>query len=223
MGLISIHAQEREFALMREEMVRKQIIARGVTDQEVLQAMRNVKRHLFVPDKYKELSYRDGPLPIGFGQTISQPYIVGLMTQLLRLDEQSRVLEIGTGSGYQAAILGEICDSVFTIEIVENLGKKAQILLADLKYEKVTVRIGDGYLGWPEKAPFDGIIVTCAPTSIPEPLKEQLAEDGRMVIPVGKHSIKELVVLHKKKGRLVRQYIIPVSFVPMVDEEGLKY
>lgn len=223
MGLKTTKAQESDFTRMRQQMVTQQIQVRGVTDQMVLNAMLNVKRHLFVLDRYQEMAYRDGPLPIGAGQTISQPYIVALMTELLDLDSTSRVLEIGTGSGYQAAILGEICDSVFTIEIVESLGEKARKLLWDLGYNNVEVRIGDGYNGWPENAPFDGIIVTCAPSRVPLPLKEQLAEGGRMVIPVGNFSIKELVLLIKSKGNLIHRTIIPVSFVPMVDKDGSIY
>lgn len=223
MGARTTAAQEQEFTEMREQMVRQQIQARGISDSLVIKAMKDVKRHLFVLDRYQNMAYRDGPLPIGMGQTISQPYIVAIMTQILNLDQHSRVLEIGTGSGYQAAILGEICDSVFTIEIVEVLGERARLKLSALGYDNVVVRVGDGYQGWLEKSPFDAIIVTCAPSNIPQPLKDQLAEGGRMVIPVGAHAIKELVLLEKRNGKMYRRSLIPVSFVPMVDEDGDHY
>lgn len=213
---------EEAYAAQRENMVARQIEDRGISDSGVLGAMRVVKRHEFVPESLRGSAYADHPLPIGEGQTISQPYIVALMTEGIRPKPHMKVLEIGTGSGYQAAILAELCKSVYTIEIVEVLGKRAGKLLAGL-YKNVHVRIGDGYQGWPEEAPFDAILVTCAPTQVPRPLADQLKEGGRMVIPVGESWVQELVVLTKRKGRLDQHAIIPVRFVPMVDPRGKKY
>jgi protein-L-isoaspartate(D-aspartate) O-methyltransferase len=198
-------------------MVERQIEARGVTDPAVLSAMRRVPRHLFVPEKYRSLAYNDHPLPIGGGQTISQPYIVAYMTEALDLTPADRVLEIGTGSGYQAAVLAELVKDVYTIEIVTALGLRAKETLRALGYENIHIRIGDGYKGWPQQAPFDAIIVTCAPEAIPETLKAQLKEGGRMVIPVGRAgSIQRLVKCIKKDGQLMETNVIPVRFVPMV-------
>ena len=216
------HAQDL-MERLRERMVRTQIENRGIKNPAVLEAMRKVERHQFVPDSYASRAYGDHPLPIGEGQTISQPYIVALMTEVLNLKESDKVLEIGTGSGYQAAILGELCDSIYTIEIVEVLGKRAANLLNTLGYENIEVKVGDGYKGWPEYAPFDAIIVTCSPTQVPQPLQDQLAEGGRMVIPVGRREAQELVLLTKQKGKLQQQHIIPVRFVPMVDSTGATY
>jgi len=207
----------------RAEMVRNQISSRGVTDENVLGAMLKVERHLFVPPEYRPEAYEDYPLPVGEGQTISQPYIVAFMTEALELKKEDKVLEIGTGSGYQAAILAEICDSVFTIEIFQSLGLSATKILAELGYTKVFVRIGDGYQGWEEHAPYNAIIVTCSPTHVPEMLEEQLAEGGRMIIPVGGTYTQELVLLEKKNGRLQKKNVLPVRFVPMIDENGNKY
>ncbi len=165
----------------------------------------------------------DRPLPIGEGQTISQPYIVALMTELLELHPTDKVLEIGTGSGYQAAILAEICDSVFTIEIIPRLAQRAKGLLENLGYDNIRCQTGDGYRGWPEHAPFDAIIVTCAPTQIPKPLEAQLIEGGRMIIPVGQPSAQELVLLLKQNGKLIRKSVIPVRFVPMLKSDGGVY
>lgn len=207
----------------RIEMVEKQIIARGVKNEKVIEAMKKVPRHLFVPEEYRHLAYNDGPLPIGYDQTISQPYIVAYMTEVLDLKGNEKVLEIGTGSGYQAAILGEICKEVYTIEIVEELANRAKKILEDLGYKNIFIKIGDGYKGWPEKAPFDAIIVTCSPTNIPKPLIEQLAENGRMIIPVGEWYNQQLVLLRKKNGKMVRENLIPVRFVPMVNERKKPY
>ncbi|MBW1737621.1 MAG: protein-L-isoaspartate(D-aspartate) O-methyltransferase, partial [Deltaproteobacteria bacterium] len=202
---------------LREHMVKQQIMARGVEEPRVLEAMRKVPRHLFVPEKYRAFSYRDHPLPIGQGQTISQPYIVAFMTEALDLKPDEKVLEIGTGSGYQAAILAELVKEVYTIEIVEKLGKRAQRTLEILGYKNIHVKIGDGYKGWPEKAPFDAVIVTCAPERIPEALVQQLNDGGRMIIPVGKAgAIQELVRAVKKKGKLKTNEVMRVRFVPMV-------
>ena len=208
--------QDPDYYQLRQKMVNEQIIARGVRTESVIKAMQKVERHLFVPEQYRNFAYSDRPLPIGEGQTISQPYIVALMTELLDLKKSDKVLEIGTGSGYQAAILAEICDSVYTIEIIPSLGKQAQVLLKELGYHNIHCKIGDGYLGWPEHAPYDGIIVTCAPSKIPQPLKEQLAEGGRMVIPVGATYTQELVLVTKTKGKLIQKSVIPVRFVPML-------
>jgi protein-L-isoaspartate(D-aspartate) O-methyltransferase len=207
----------------REKMVKLQIAHRGVRDPLVLAAMREVERHLFVPESYRNQAYADYPLPIGEGQTISQPYIVALMTEALALKRSDRVLEVGTGSGYQAAILGELCEKVFTVEIIKSLGERSKTLLAELGYENIEVKVGDGYQGWPEHAPFDAIIVTCSPTHVPQPLKEQLAEGGRMVIPVGEQGVQDLVILKKQDNRLHIDMILPVRFVPMVDEKGAAY
>jgi len=213
------HPRERA----RDRMVTEQIQWRGVTDKNVLRAMRSVPRHAFVPEPYTEFAYDDTPLPIGDGQTISQPYIVGYMTEALDLKPFDKVLEIGTGSGYQAAILAEICDSVYTIEIFVSLASRAGILLDSLGYTNIRIRNGDGHQGWHEYAPFDAIIVTCAPEKIPEPLQEQLAENRRMIITAGERSIKYLYLLVKKKGKIRERAILPVRFVPMINEEGERY
>lgn len=213
----------QEFNKQREQMVKWQIEARGVTDRNVLNAMRKVERHLFVPAELASYAYADQPLPVGFNQTISQPYIVAFMTEALQLEPGSKVLEVGTGSGYQAAILAELCDSVFSIEIMDELGQRARSLLRTLHYDNVFIKIGDGYQGWAEYAPYDAIIVTCAPTHIPDPLKEQLVEGGKMIIPVGETNYQELILLIKKKGRLIQQAVLPVRFVPMVNEDKKKY
>jgi protein-L-isoaspartate(D-aspartate) O-methyltransferase len=207
----------------RAEMVRNQIRSRGVLDEKALAAMLEVERHRFVPQAYRAEAYEDYPLPVGEGQTISQPYIVAFMTEALELEENDKVLEIGTGSGYQAAVLAEICDSVYTIEIFPSLGLSAMKLLAELNYNNVFVKIGDGYEGWEEHAPFNAIIVTCAPTHIPAKLEEQLAEGGRMIIPVGGSYTQELILLEKKNGKLQKKNVLPVRFVPMIDEKGNKY
>ena len=212
-----------QFAQQRERMAKTQIEARGVLDKRVLQAMRKVERHRFVPAEYLDYAYRDHPLPIGYGQTISQPYIVALMTEALNLRTTDKVLEIGTGSGYQTAVLAEICAEVYSIEIVEPLGLQARALLDTLGYQNIQVKIGDGYKGWPEFAPFDCIIVTCSPTHIPPALEEQLAEEGRMVIPVDEEFYQELVLLVKVHGELKRTNIIPVRFVPMLRKDGTTY
>jgi len=204
-------------------MVKNQIQARGVTNKRVLAALQKIERHRFVPAKYRNQAYEDHPLPIGEGQTISQPYIVGLMTSLVEPDNTIKVLEIGTGSGYQAAVLAEICEFVYTIEVIPSLGKKAKLLLNDLKYKNIKVKIGDGYKGWKKFAPFDAIVVTCAPSHVPEPLKQQLREGGKMVIPVGERFMQYIKVLTKKEGEIIEETVIPVRFVPMINEEGKKY
>ncbi len=199
---------------LRMRMVEEQIAARGITNEAVLDAFRAVPRHLFVPRDIQPMAYDDGAQPIGFGQTISQPYIVALMTDLARPSREARVLEVGTGSGYQAAILGKLFGDVYTIEILPELGRRAKRTLADQEYSNVTVRIGDGYDGWPEEAPFDAIVVTAAPSTIPRPLMEQLAQGGRLVIPVGAGS-QDLMVLTRDGDEYRREPVTGVRFVPM--------
>ncbi len=208
-------AQTGHYQTLRKNMVKSQLEAREIKNNAVLQAMLKVPRHQLVPGDVRHLAYEDTPLPIGNGQTISQPYIVAFMTEAIDPKPEMKVLEIGTGSGYQAAVLGEIVKDVFTIEIVEELGKKAQKDLAQLGYKNVQVRIGDGYLGWPEEAPFDAIIVTAAPERVPQPLIDQLKEGGKMIIPVGPTSnTQELRILEKKKGKIRTKVLFPVRFVP---------
>ncbi len=206
-----------EYTAAREQMVREQIEARGIRDARVLAALRKVPRHLFVPPEEQREAYIDYPLPIGHEQTISQPYVVAYMTEALELTPRDRVLEIGTGSGYQAAILAELAAEVYSIEIVEPLAKEAEARLRRLGYSRVQVRAGDGYRGWPEAAPFDAIIVTAAPGHIPQPLVNQLREGGRMVLPLGRWD-QELVRLRRTPGGLLRENLLPVRFVPMTGE-----
>jgi len=197
------------------DMVSEQLISRGIADQKVLSVMAHTPRHLFIPEILAELAYLDRPLPIGEGQTISQPYIVALMTELLQLKGHEKVLEIGTGSGYQAAVLSPLVDTCFTIELVKKLAAEADSVLKQLGYHNVVTRCGDGYRGWPEHAPFDRIIITAAPEEIPEALVKQLKPDGIMVLPVGKKS-QDLIVVTKTKTGIKKERIIPVRFVPMV-------
>ena len=201
----------------RKRMVYEQLVMRDISDTRILRALGEIERHLFVPDKYKPFAYSDGPVPIGEGQTISQPYIVALMTQLLHIKPDDRVLEIGTGSGYQASVLAELAKEVYTIEIIPTLGERAKALLSKLGYKNIHVRIGDGYKGWPEAQPFDCIIVTAAPPYIPQPLLNQLRIGGRMVIPVGSHN-QELILVTKTKNGITEKEILPVSFVPMTGQ-----
>ena len=205
----------------RHSMVQTQIERRGIESQPVLDAMRTVPRHEFVPEAYRNRAYTDQPLPIGEGQTISQPYIVALMTDLLGCGPEDTVLEIGTGSGYQAAVLAELVAHVYSIEIVEPLARRADSTLKAMHYDNVTVQAGDGYQGWPEHAPFRGIIVTAAPDHVPEPLVEQLAEGGNLVIPVG-DAWQELIVLTKTEKGVTRRTVTPVRFVPMTGEAERK-
>jgi protein-L-isoaspartate(D-aspartate) O-methyltransferase len=202
------------FEARRLRMVERDIAARGVTDAAVLRAMRTVPRHRFVPAALEDLAYADRPLPIGEGQTISQPYIVALMTELAHVGPDDRVLEVGTGSGYQAAVLAQIAREVFTIEILAPLAAQAGARLRELGYENLRTRVGDGYRGWPEAAPFDAIVVTAAPPDVPPPLLDQLALGGRLVLPVGAGD-QELVVVERTAGGFVRHRSIPVRFVPM--------
>lgn len=211
---------QENYTAKREQMVKTQLIARGIKDAATLFAMQNVPRHLFVPENMKPYAYSDRPLPIGDGQTISQPYIVAFMTEALQLKESDKVLEIGTGSGYQAAILAKIVDSVYTIEIVKPLAIKAKDRLQQLGYANVNVKWGDGYHGWPSKAPFDAIIVTAGADSIPQPLIDQLKIGGRMIIPVGPHNyVSHLVLVTKKKNKIIKKKLIPVRFVPFTREK----
>lgn len=197
------------------DMVSHQIQKRGISDASTLSALRAVERHLFVPEDYRELAYQDSPLPIGYGQTISQPYIVGYMTEIIDPKPGFKVLEIGTGSGYQAAVLAEIVAEVFTIEIVPELGRAAEARLGQLGYDNVRVQIADGYHGWQSEAPFDAIIVTAAAEFIPPPLLKQLKEGGKMVIPVGSPFLTQtLMLVTKKKGKTRTKSLFPVRFVP---------
>jgi len=206
-----------DYTKLRTLMVDSQIMRRGVMDSAVLSAMRTVPRHRFVPEKYRHAAYADEPLPIGQGQTISQPYIVAYMTEALELQPGDRVLEIGTGSGYQAAVLAEIVDSVFTIEIIQPLAARAESTLTELGYTNVFVRCGDGYRGWPEHAPFDAIIVTAAPDHVPQPLVDQLALGGRLIIPVGEF-YQELLVVRRTEQGVIMDTTLAVRFVPMTGE-----
>jgi protein-L-isoaspartate(D-aspartate) O-methyltransferase len=210
----AVAQDESTFAERRRQMVRTQIAARGVSDARVLAAMESVPRHRFVRPRDVDLAYGDYPIDIGFEQTISQPYIVAYMTEALDLQPSDRVLEIGTGSGYQAAILGQLVREVYTIEIVPELAARSTALLADLKYVNVHVRGGDGYLGWPEHAPFDAVIVTAAPDHVPRPLVDQLAVGGRLVIPVGRGD-QDLIIYTRTAEGLREESRLPVRFVPL--------
>jgi len=213
-------AGDEEYRATRLKMVADQIEARGVRDPAVLAAMRQVPRHLFVQKEDRKLAYSDQPLPIGYGQTISQPYIVAYMTEVLELTGQEKVLEIGTGSGYQAAILAETAGEIYSIEIIPQLYQSARDRLDRLGYEKINLKIGDGYFGWPEQAPFDAIIVTCAAGHIPPPLIEQLKAGGKMVIPVGRPwSVQSLVLAEKDdQGQVRTRNLMAVRFVPLMRE-----
>ena len=193
---------------------------RGLVTERVLSALRKVPREEFVPTEYRAESYADKALPIGYDQTISQPFIVAFMTEELQPKPTDRVLEVGTGSGYQAAILGELVAEVYTVEIIEPLAKNAKATLQHLGYKNVYVKTGDGYKGWPEHAPFDSIIVTCAPEHVPQPLLDQLKEGGRMIIQVGAKLAQELYLFEKKNGRLQQSAVLPVRFVPMIRSES---
>ncbi|HSK01643.1 MAG TPA: protein-L-isoaspartate(D-aspartate) O-methyltransferase [Kofleriaceae bacterium] len=209
---------EDAWAGRREAMVARTIEARGVRDPRVLAAMRRVPRHELVPAALRHRAYDDSPLPIGFDQTISQPYIVAAMTEAAGVAPGERVLEVGTGSGYQAAVLAELGADVYSIEIVEPLAKRTHALLAKLGYDKLHLRIGDGYRGWPEAAPFDAIVVTAAPAQVPQPLIDQLAEGGRLVIPVGRAGAQQLRVITRGPGGTTSETLFDVRFVPMTGE-----
>ncbi|MDF9392451.1 protein-L-isoaspartate(D-aspartate) O-methyltransferase [Methylococcus capsulatus] len=213
-------AQPGDYAAARSRMVELQLkgAGRDIRDPRVLQAMAEVPRHEFVPPPLRDYAYSDSPLPIGFGQTISQPYIVAFMTERLEPKPSDKVLEIGTGSGYQAAVLSKLVAEVYTIEIVEPLGQRAKADLQRLGFGNVQVRIGDGYRGWPEAAPFDAIILTSAASEVPPPLIGQLKDGGRLIAPLGQSSYQELYLLKKQGGKLERRAILPVRFVPMTGE-----
>ena len=203
----------------RKRMVERDLKGRDIKDSRVLEIMGRVPRHLFVEPSLRSKAYADHPLPIGEGQTISQPYIVALMTQILKIQPGERVLEIGAGSGYQAAVLAELTDQVYTVEIIEALTQQAALRLKQLGYDKVKVKYGDGYFGWEEAAPFDAIIVTCAANHIPPPLIKQLKEGGRLVIPLGSTTyFQTLTLLTKKMGKIDVQHLLGVAFVPMTGE-----
>ena len=217
---VLVNALVQDYTTKREVMVRSQIEARGIRDAATLSAMRKVERHRFVPPAYRKYAYDDTPLPIGYDQTISQPYIVALMTGLLRAKAGDRILEIGTGSGYQAAVLSEIAGEVYTIEIIKPLAVRTRELLKDLGYENVHPVIGDGYRGLPDKAPFDGILVTAAAPSVPPALVAQLREGGRMLIPVGSPGkVQVLKLVEKRKGRIVTRNVTDVRFVPFTRQQ----
>jgi len=209
--------------LARRQMVELDLRGRDIVDQRVLAVMSRIPRHRFVPEALRDVAYSDRALPIGHGQTISQPYIVALMTQLVRPGPQSRALDVGTGSGYQAAVLAELCKEVYSIEILEPLADEARRRLESLGYKNITVRCGDGYQGWPEKAPFDVIVVAAAPDHVPQPLVDQLAIGGRMVIPVGQTYYQTLLLLEKQAdGSVIRRSVAPVAFVPMTGQAQQK-
>ncbi len=213
----SLYAGSVEQQEARERMVRDQIAARDIRDSRVLAAMRRVPRHLFVPAEVQHLAYVDSPLPIGMSQTISQPYIVAFMTEALELKPRDRVLEIGTGSGYQAAVLAELVKEVYTIEIVEPLARDAEARLKRLGYTNIHLRVGDGYRGWPDAAPFDAIMLTAAPDHVPQPLLDQLREGGRLILPLGRGE-QDLVRLRRTRQGIQREILLPVRFVPMTGE-----
>lgn len=208
------------YAEQRKEMVRVQLERRGISDERVLQAMREVPRHLFIEEKYHHLAYADHPLPIDAEQTISQPYIVGLMTEVIEIEKGEKVLEIGTGSGYQAAVLAHLTDEVYSVEIIKELAEKADRTLKKLGYTQVRIKWGDGNLGWAENAPYDAVIVTCASKEVPPALFEQLREGGKMVIPIGDpSSFQILTLIEKRQGKKVEKEILGVRFVPMTEKK----
>ena len=208
---------DSSYDVARETMVRQQIVARGIREPRVIEAMRNVPRHLFIPLAERERAYDDSPVPIGEGQTISQPYIVALMTELVRPEPGDIALEVGTGSGYQAAVLARLVKHVYTIELEATLGERAAIALREQKYDNISMRVGDGYGGWPEHAPFDVIMVTAAPEQVPQPLIDQLKPGGRLIVPVGpRFNVQQLQLIEKDAdGRVRTRTVSPVMFVPL--------
>jgi len=210
----------QEWRLERERMVKEQIMTRGIKDKRVIEMMMKVPRHLFVDKTYYHQAYNDYPLPIGCSQTISQPYMVAAMTELLTLNGDEKVLEVGTGSGYQAAILALLCSKVYTIERIAELTKQARARLDELGFQNINFMVGDGSLGWPEYAPYDGIIVTAGAPDIPTPLIDQLADNGRLVIPVGGEYFQMLNLITKRKGRISRDEIFECTFVPLLGKES---
>ncbi len=213
---------EDEFRIARKRMVEEQIGARGVLNPRLLAVMESVPRHLFVPADDLPWAYADGPMPIGHGQTISQPYIVALMTELLQVESTDRILEVGTGSGYQAAVLGQMAAEVHTVEVIPELAAQAARALIDLGLTNIHVHAGDGSLGWPQAAPYDGILVAAAAPSAPQPLLDQLAEGGRLVIPVGSRGFQQLEVWKRTGQEFERQVNLAVAFVPLRGEYGWK-
>lgn len=209
-----------DYEILRERMVREQLIPRGIKNQKVLDAFRKVERHKFIPENLRNSAYADFPVPIGEGQTISQPYIVALMTECLNLNGQDKVLEIGTGSGYQAAILAELAGEVYTIERFETLAKRAEAILNELGYTNIKIKVGDGTLGWEETAPFDKIMITAASPQIPLPLTEQLKENGKLILPLGESFSQVLTLVEKKKSKLEFMDICGCVFVPLVGKHG---
>lgn len=219
-GKASMFHNKTNFEEARHRMVERQLAQRGINDERVLQVMREVPRHRFVPEDMWDMAYRDTPLPIGHDQTISQPYIVAYMTQMLHLTPGDRVLEIGTGSGYQAAILSCLAKQVYTLERVPELAQHAEQVLQELGYHNIQVRVGDGGYGWPEAAPFDAIIVTAAAPELPQPLIDQLAEGAPIVAPIGPAGYQELVRLYRRGDRTQIEHLVPVAFVPLIGEHG---
>jgi len=205
----------KKFSDLREKMVETQIKARGIKDARVIKAMKKIPRHIFVPENMRAHAYNDEPLPVGEGQTISQPYIVAYMTEVLQLKADNKILEIGTGSGYQAAVLAEIVNEVYTVDIIEVLSQRAQNVLKELGYKNIHYEIGDGKAGWKEHAPYDKIIVTAAPSQIPEALQEQLKMNGKMIIPVGE-AFQELVLVTRTTHKTKKKKLLPVRFVPLI-------
>jgi protein-L-isoaspartate(D-aspartate) O-methyltransferase len=218
LALLAVGVGADDFVAERRRMVEEQIRRRGIHDSKVLEAVEKVPRHRFIPEGQRGEAYADHPLPIGYGQTISQPYIVALMTSLLGIRPGARVLEIGTGSGYQAAVVSRIAGEVYTMEIVSPLGERARRTLSELGYDNVHVRIGDGYKGWPDRAPFDAILVTAAPPIVPEPLLVQLKVGGRLVLPVGDYFQNLTVFTKRRDGSFEKETVLPVRFVPMTGE-----
>ncbi len=221
LSTVALEAKNDDYKDERMAMVENQIIAREITDKNVIAAMRKVPRHLMIPENYRRDPYGDHPVPIGYGQTISQPYIVAHMTQTLKVESGDKVLEIGTGSGYQAAVLAEITSNVYTIEIIPELAKRAKETLSEVGYNEVTIRQGDGYYGWKEKGPWDAIVVTAAAEHVPPPLVQQLKEGGRMCIPVGSRFGTQylLLVTKNEKGHVNTRNLMPVRFVPLTREK----
>lgn len=210
--------EESAYRTAREEMVREHMQGRlnPISDPRVLAAMRDVPRHCFVPPEYRHLAYTDQPLPLGHGQTISQPSLIALMCQELRLDPSDKVLEIGTGCGYHAAILSQLAAQVYTVEIIPELSETAAATLRHLRFTNVHLRVADGHRGWPENAPYNAIVITCAPSSVPNALAHQLAEGGRLILPLQEWGDQTLTLFHKHHQHLVRQALVPVRFVPMI-------
>jgi protein-L-isoaspartate(D-aspartate) O-methyltransferase len=219
-GKAAMFHKPASFEEARHRMVERQLAGRGITDERVLEAMREIPRHRFVPEDMADMAYRDTPLPIGYGQTISQPYIVAYMTQSLQLTPDERVLEVGTGSGYQVAILSRLAKQVYTVERMDELSKCAEQIVQELGYDNIEFRVGDGGYGWPEEAPFDAILVTAAAPEVPQPLIAQLADGAPLVAPIGPAGYQELVRLTKQGEGTKVDHLVPVAFVPLVGEHG---